>query len=104
MKRGLGDSTLPQPEFVLARQQTVAERHPQFVVERTLVVVARVVLQDATHVRGVRNQVAMSRPDLEIGDVAEAMCGSQEHADRISLDRREHPDDRKSARSRRERG
>ena len=104
MKRGLGDSTLAQPEFVLTRQQTVAERHPQFVVERTLVVVARVVLQDATHVRGVRNEVAVSRPDLEIGNVAEATRGSQEHADRIAPDCREHPDDRKPARSRWKRG
>ena len=76
MKRRLRDAPLPQPEVVLARQQAVAERHPQFVVERALVIVARVVLQDVTHVRGVGNEVAASRADLEIGDVAEAMCGS----------------------------
>ena len=45
---------------------------PQLVVERALVVVARVVLQDVTNVRGVRDEVATPRADLEVDDVAEA--------------------------------
>ena len=100
MKGRLRDAPLAQPEFVLARQQAVAERHPQFVVERALVIVARVVLQDVANVRGVRDEVAASRADLEIDDVAELAGGAQEHAGRIASDRRQHAEDRKPARAR----
>ena len=100
MKGGLRDAPLAQPEFILARQQAVAERHPQLVVERTLVIVARVVLQDMTNVRGVRDEVATSRADLEVDDVAEATSGTHEHGRRIAPDRRQHAEDRKPARAR----
>ncbi len=58
MKGGLRDAPLAEPEWNLAGQQAIAERHPQLFVERTLVVVVRVVLQDITNVRGVRDQIA----------------------------------------------
>ena len=87
---------LPQPEVVLARQQPVAEKHPQLVVERTLVIVARVVLQDMTDVVRVRDEIAAPRTDLEVGDVAEAAGGLHEHAGRIAPDGRQHAKERHS--------
>jgi hypothetical protein len=56
MEGGLRDPPLPQPELVLARERTVSEDRPEFVVERALVVVARVVLQDMSNVCGVRDR------------------------------------------------
>ena len=100
MKGGLRNAPLAQPEFVLARQQAVAERHPQLVVERTLVIVARVVLQDVTDIRGVRDEVATPRADLEVDDVAEATSRTHEHGRRIASDSRQHAEDRNPARAR----
>jgi hypothetical protein len=51
MERRLRQSSLMQPEGVLAGQESVAETVPQAIVERTLVVIARVVLQDMLDVR-----------------------------------------------------
>ena len=103
MKGGLRDAPLAQPEVVLARQQAVAERHPQLVVERTLVIVARVVLQDVTDVGGIGDEVAAPRTNLEVDDVAEAARGLHEDAGRIASDGRQHAEDRHAARPRRKR-
>jgi hypothetical protein len=65
MKRRLSNSPLAQPESVLARQQSVAQKQSKLVVEGTLVVVARIVLQDMTNVLGVRDEVATARPILK---------------------------------------
>src|SRR6516225_2236292 len=94
MKGGLGDTSLAQPEVALARQQPIAEKRPQLVVQRALAVVARVVLQDMTNILRVRDEVAASRTDLEVGDVTESQSGLHEDADRIASDGREHPEDR----------
>ena len=103
MKGGLGNTALAQPEIILTRQQAVAEEQPQLSVERTLVIVARVVLQDVTNVVWIRDQVTAPGTDLEVGDITESASGLHEDADRIASDGREHAKDRHSPRSRRQR-
>ena len=51
--------------------------------------------------RGIGDEVAAPRTDLEVDDVAVAACGVQEHAGRIASDRRQHAENRKPARTRR---
>ena len=101
VKRRLRDPTLPQPEVALACQQAVAKKHPQFVVERALVIVARVVLQHVTNVGGVGDEVAVPRTDLEVDDLAIAASGVHEHSGRISPHGGQHAKERHAARSRR---
>ena len=103
MERRLRNSPLAQPESVLARQQPVAEHQTQFVVERALVIVARVVLQDVANVIRVVQEVTAPRGDLEVDDVAEPRCSFREDADGIASDGRKHAQDRHSSRSRRQR-
>ena len=100
MKGRLGDAPLAEPEFALARQQAVAERHAQFVVERALVIVARVVLQDVANVGRVRDEVATPRANPEIHHIAETAGGAQEHLRRIASERRQHAEDGKPVRAR----
>src|SRR5688572_9880806 len=99
MKGRLRDASLPQPEVALAGQQAVAERHPQSLIERTLVIVAGVVLQDVADVGGVGDEIASPRADLQIGDVAETAGRLDEHAGRIASDRWQHAEDRHTARA-----
>src|SRR4249920_1421021 len=100
MEGGLRNAPLAQPEFILAREQAVAEQHSQLVVERALMVVARVVLQDMANVCGVRYEVATLRADPQVDDVAEATRSTHEHGRRIASDSRQHAEDRKPARAR----
>ena len=100
MKGRLRDAALPQPEVVFAGQQAVADRHPQLLIERALVIVAGVVLQDVADIGGVGNEIASPRADLEVRDVAEAARRSHEDAGRIASDRRQHAEDRHAARAR----
>src|SRR6185369_13090475 len=97
MKRWLRDAALPQPEVVFAGQESVADRHPQFLIQRALVIVARVVLQDVPDVGGVGQQVPATRADLEVDDVAEAASGPHEDAGRIASDCQQHAEDRHPA-------
>ena len=71
VKGGLRNAPLAQPELVLTGQEAIAQCHPQLGVERALVVVARVVLQDVTNIGGVGDEEAAPRTDLEVDDVAE---------------------------------
>jgi hypothetical protein len=96
----LRDAPLPQPEFILARQQTVTERHPQLGVERTLVVIARVVLQDMPNIRGVRDEEATPRTDLEVDDVAVPTSSAHEHGRWIASQSWQHPEEWNPARAR----
>ena len=96
MKGRLRDAALPQPEVVFAGQQAVADRHPQLLVERALVIVAGVVLQDVADIGGVGDEIAAPRADLEVDDVAEAARGAHEDAGRIASDRRQHAEDRQA--------
>jgi hypothetical protein len=91
---------LSQPEVVFAGQQTVAERHPQFVVERTLVVVARVVLEDVPDIGRIRDQKPASRRDLEVHDIAIATRRVEENAGRIAPHCGQHAEERHPARPR----
>ena len=103
MKGGLGDAPLAQPEIVLARQQAVAEEQPQFSVKRTLVIVARVVLQDVTNVVWIGDEVTAPVTDFELGDITESASGLHEDADRIASNGRKHAEDRHAPRPRRKR-
>ncbi len=101
MKRRLRDAALPQPEVALAGQQAVAKQYPQFVVERALVIVARVVLQNVTNVGGIGHEVAVPRTDLEVDDLAVAASGVHEYGGRIPPHGGQHAKERHAARSRR---
>ena len=73
MERRLRQAPLTQPEGVLARQQSVAETVPEPIVERTLVVVPGVVLQDMLDVGGIRREEPMVRTGLQVDELAIAI-------------------------------
>ena len=52
-------------------------------VQRTLVIVAVVVLQDMLDVVGSRQQIAVVRPDLQVDHITESIGRLLKHADRI---------------------
>ena len=103
VKGRLRNPPLAQPECILTRQQTVAERRAQLGVKRTLVVVARVVLQNMTDIPRVGDQEAAPRANLEVNDVAEATSRTHEDGCGIASQRRQYSDDRKPSRARRQR-
>src|SRR5688572_4701555 len=97
MECRLRDPALPQPELVFAGQQPIPDRHPQLLIERALVIIARVVLQHVTDIGGIGNEIASPRTDLEVDDVAEAARRAHEHTGGIASDRRQHAENRHSA-------
>jgi hypothetical protein len=56
-----------------------------------------------TNVCGVRDEVAMTRTDLEVDDIAEPTSRVDEYGRGITSDRWQHAEDRKSSRARRQR-
>src|SRR5262249_647919 len=90
---------LTQPEGVLARQQSVAEIVPQPGVERALVVVAGIVLENMFDVRRIRQEKSVVGASLHMDDVAVAVGGVEKRADRTRTEVRENPDNRITART-----
>ena len=93
MERGLGQAPLTQPERVLARQQSIAEAIPQPIVERALVVVAGVVLEDMLDERGIRQEESVIRAGLQVHDVAVSIRSVEKRADRIGTELGQHTQD-----------
>ena len=83
MERRLREAPLTQPERVLARQESVAETVTEAIVERTLVVVAGVVLEDVLDIRRIGREEAMVRAGLQMDQVAVSIRGVEKRADRI---------------------
>ena len=83
MERWLRQAALTQPERVFARQQPVAETVPDAIVERALVVVAGVVLEDMLDVGWIGQKKSMIRAGLQMDEVAVSIRSVEERADRI---------------------
>jgi len=103
MEGGLRETALAQPEGVLARQQPVAQVVAEPIVEWTLVIVARVVLQDVPDVGRIREEESVIRPGLQVNDLAITIGGCEKRADRIRAEARKHAHDRVAPRSGRQR-
>src|SRR5262249_53756112 len=99
MECGLREAPLAQPERVLARQEAIAERVPETLVERALVVVASVVLQHVFDVGWVRKEESMIRAGLQMNEVAVSISGIEKRAYRIGAQLWQHTKDRITARS-----
>ena len=97
MERRLRQAPLTQPEGVLARQESVAETVPETIVERTLVVVPGVVLQDMLDVGWIRREESMVRAGLQVDELAIAIRSAEKRADRIRPKLREYSENRKPA-------
>src|SRR5262249_17933851 len=76
------------------RQQSVAEIVTESIVEWTLVVVARVVLQDMPDVRRVRHEESLIGTGLQVHDVAVSIGRLKKRADRIRAEARKHTQER----------
>ena len=97
VKRRLREAPLSQPERVFAGQQPIAKAIPQPLVERTFVVVARVVLKDVFDVCGVRDEESVIRASLEMNDVAVLIRRVEECSDWIGSKLRQDTEDRIAA-------
>ena len=99
IEHALCEAALTQPERVFTGQQPVAEALSQPVVERALVVIARVVLKDMLDVSGIRREESMIRARLHVYEVAVSIRGVEERADRIRAEAGQHAEDRIPTRS-----
>ena len=99
MERRLREAPLTQPEGVLTRQESVAETFPEAIVERTLVVVPGVVLQDMLDIGGIRREESVVRAGLQVDEVAIAIRRVKKRSDGIRPQLREYAENRIPARS-----
>jgi hypothetical protein len=90
VKRRLRQSPLTQPEGVLARQESIAQALAEAVIERALVVVPGVVLQNMLDVCRIRREESMVRAGLEVDELAVSIRGVEKRADRIRPKVREY--------------
>jgi hypothetical protein len=90
MECRLRQAPLAKPKRVLAREQAVADTISQAIVERTLVIVAGVVLKDMFDVRGIRQEEPVIRASLQVNDIAIPIRGVEKRADRIGAQVRKY--------------
>jgi hypothetical protein len=97
MECGLGKTPLPEPKRVLACQESIAEAVPEAIVERALVIVAGVVLENVLDVGRIAGEEAMVRAGLQVNEVAVSIRGVEKGSDGIRPQLRKDSENRISA-------
>ena len=103
MKGGLRETPLPQPEGVLAGQESIAKTVSEPLIERALMIVTRIVLEDMFDVCGIRYEKSVIRASLQMNEVTVSIRSVKECADWIGTELRQDTEERIPARSWRKR-
>jgi hypothetical protein len=99
VERWLREAPLSPPERVFAGDEAFPNALLEPFVQRTLVIVAVVVLQNVLDVVRGREQVAVVRAYLQVDQVTIAVGCGEKHIDRIRPHLRKHSDDGEAARA-----